>query len=224
MKYSWFTVLWPFGSFGCTPRSGIAGLCSKSLLIFWRTTMLFSIAAAPFYILSTVHKGSSFSTSLSTLVAFSLFLIVSLVMSVRWYLIVGSCYRPCHAPCRILVPWPGIKPGPSAVKALSPSRWTAREFPHCGSDLLSLMISDVEHLSICLLGICISSLEKYLFELFACFWIGVFFFSWLPHMACGILVPWQGTELVPPALGVWSLNHWTIREVPVCFVVVVVDF
>ena len=182
MKYSWFTVLWAFGSFGYTPRSRIAGLCSKSILIFWGTTVLFSIAAAPFYILSTVHKGSNFSTSLSTLVAFSLFLIVSLIKSVRWYLIVGFCYGPCHAACRILVPWPGIKRGPSAVKALRPSHWTARQFPHCGSDLLSLMIGDVEHLSICLLGICISSLEKYLFELFACFWIGVgFFFLAAPH-------------------------------------------
>ena len=36
------------------------------------------------------------------------------------------------------------------------------------------------------------------------------------------LVPWQGIELRFPALGVWSLSHWTIREVPprswtVCF-------
>ena len=31
---------------------------------------------------------------------------------------------------RILVPWPGIEPGPSAVKAPSPNHWTAREFPN----------------------------------------------------------------------------------------------
>ena len=29
----------------------------------------------------------------------------------------------------ILVPRPGIEPTPSAVKALSPNHWTAREFP-----------------------------------------------------------------------------------------------
>ena len=29
----------------------------------------------------------------------------------------------------ILVPRPGIEPQPSAVKALSPNRWTTREFP-----------------------------------------------------------------------------------------------
>ena len=29
------------------------------------------------------------------------------------------------------------------------------------------------------------------------------------------LVPWLGIEPRPPALGAWSLSHWTIREVPV---------
>ena len=33
-------------------------------------------------------------------------------------------------------------------------------------------------------------------------------------MACGILVPQPGMELVSPALGSQSLNHWTTREVP----------
>ena len=32
-------------------------------------------------------------------------------------------------------------------------------------------------------------------------------------MACGILVPQPGIELMPPALQVSSLNHWTAREV-----------
>ena len=32
----------------------------------------------------------------------------------------------------------------------------------------------------------------------------------------GILVPLPGIEPVLSALGVWSLNHWTAREVPVC--------
>ena len=40
-----------------------------------------------------------------------------------------------------------------------------------------------------------------------------FFFSW-PHCAvCGILIPQPGIKAMSPALGVWSLNHWTIREV-----------
>ena len=35
----------------------------------------------------------------------------------------------CRVACGILVPRPGIEPRPMAVKALSPNRWTTREFP-----------------------------------------------------------------------------------------------
>ena len=31
--------------------------------------------------------------------------------------------------CKILVPWPGMKPEPPAVEARSPNHGTAREFP-----------------------------------------------------------------------------------------------
>ena len=34
-----------------------------------------------------------------------------------------------HATCGILVPRPGIEPGPPAVEAWSPNHWTAREVP-----------------------------------------------------------------------------------------------
>ena len=33
-------------------------------------------------------------------------------------------------------------------------------------------------------------------------------------MARVILVPQPGIEPVPPAVEVWSLNHWTAREIP----------
>ena len=36
---------------------------------------------------------------------------------------------------------------------------------------------------------------------------------WSRRAACGILVPRPGIEPKPPALEVWSLNHWTAREV-----------
>ena len=35
--------------------------------------------------------------------------------------------------------------------------------------------------------------------------------------ACRILVPQPGLESMPPAVGAWSLNHWTTREVPLHF-------
>ena len=39
-----------------------------------------------------------------------------------------------------------------------------------------------------------------------------------PDLSCSMrdLVPWPGTELRPPALGAWSLSHWTTRQVPLC--------
>ena len=46
------------------------------------------------------------------------------------------------------------------------------------------------------------------------FFFFFFFFFWPCHVACRILVPGPGFEPTPPALGVWSPNHWATREVP----------
>ena len=37
-------------------------------------------------------------------------------------------------------------------------------------------------------------------------------------MACQILVRQPGIEPMTPALGSWSLNYWTAREVPCLFI------
>ena len=37
---------------------------------------------------------------------------------------------------------------------------------------------------------------------------------WPYHAAFGILAPRPGMEPEPPAVEVWSLNHWTTREIP----------
>ena len=38
------------------------------------------------------------------------------------------------------------------------------------------------------------------------------FWGGLHPAACRILVHWPGTEPIPPAVEIWSLNHWTSRD------------
>ena len=48
-----------------------------------------------------------------------------------------------------------------------------------------------------------------------CLWETLFYFILFGHAtACWILVPWPGSEPMPPAVEAQSPNHWTAREFP----------
>ena len=97
--------------------------------------------------------------------------------------------------CRILVPWPGIKPVPYALEVQSLNHWTAREVPRIVLNVCKFYIERRVEMESSLPGICVFLCSSY-----TCSTLSTGFTSYTYGKVCGKIIAkrvphyWSCTE------------------------------
>ena len=85
---------------------------------------------------------------------------------------------PCLKACRILFPWLGIEPSPTAVQAWSPNHWSTREVPTSYFSFAAFNILSLSLTFDYLMSLSVSPYRFILFDLL-----------WAPGSRCLLLFP-----------------------------------
>ena len=94
--------------------------------------------------------------------------------------------------------------------------WLSRVYILYSEALHILWSFHINYLIYCHLKFSLMQLTASTFPFFLIlFHFILFFFFWSQPAACRILIPWPKTESTYPALEAQSLNHWTLKEIPI---------